>query len=316
MPRAIWTGALSFGLVNVPVKLFSAVEEKGVRFHQLQRDTGKRVRNKRVVEGTDRQVDHEDIVKGYEVDDGTDVVLTPEELEALEPDRSRTIELEDFVDLDAVDPVHFDRTYYLVPANDEAAKPYALMHAAMRSANRAGIARFVMRDKEYLAAVRPLDTVLAVETMHFADEVRDPADIDEVAALDGVGRPSARERTMAEQLIDMLAADWEPDRYRDTYRERVLELVEAKAAGEEIVTEEPAERPAVVDLMAALEASLEQGPGRRRGRGSGRRRRARSRDAGSDQSREELYEEAQRRGIEGRSKMSKEQLAEALEEVS
>jgi DNA end-binding protein Ku len=314
MPRAIWTGALSFGLVNVPVKLFSAVEEKGVRFHQLQRDTGKRVRNKRVVEGTDRQVDHEDIVKGYEVDDGTDVVLTPEELEALEPDRSRTIELEDFVDLDAVDPVHFDRTYYLVPANEEAAKPYALMHAAMRSANRAGIARFVMRDKEYLAAVRPLDEVLAVETMHFADEVRDPADIDEVAALDGAGRPSARERKMAEQLIDMLAADWEPDRYRDSYRERVLELVEAKAAGEEIVTEEPAERPAVVDLMAALEASLEEGRGRRRG---GRRaRRARSRDAGSDRSREELYEEAQRRGIDGRSKMSKEELAEALEEVS
>src|SRR5690606_27803494 len=243
MPRAIWTGALSLGLGNVPGKRFSSVEEQGVRFHQLQRDTGKRVRNKRVVEGTDREVDYDDVVKGYEVDDGTYVVLTPEELEAVEPDRSRTIELEDFVDLDAVDPVYFDRTYYLVPANEEAAKHYALMHAAMRSANRAGIARFVKRDKEYLAAVRPLEEVLGVATMHFADEVRGPADIDEVAALDGAGRPSARERKMAEQLIDMLAADWEPDRYRDSYRERVLELVEAKAAGEEIVTEEPAERP-------------------------------------------------------------------------
>src|SRR5690606_13328814 len=217
MPRAIWTGALSFGLVNVPVKLYSAVEEKGVRFHQLQRDTGKRVRNKRVVEGTDREVDHEDLVKGYEIDDGSHVVLTPEELEAVEPDRSRTIELEDFVDLDDVDPVYYDRTYYLVPANEEAAKPYALMHAAMRSANRAGIAGLVMRDKQYLAAVRPMDTVLAVQTMHFADEVRDPADIDEVGALEEVDQPSAREREMAEQLVDMLAADWEPDRYRDTY---------------------------------------------------------------------------------------------------
>jgi len=311
----MWTGALSFGLVNVPVKLFSAVEDKGVHFHQFQEGTGARVRNKRVVEGSDEEVPYDDIVKGYEIGKDRYVMVTPEELDAVEPERSKVIELEDFVDLDEVDPMYFDRTYYLVPADESAVKPFALLHAAMRDANRAGIARFVMRDKQYLAAVRPGDRVLLVETMHFPDEVRDPQAIDEAKPLKGV-RTSPRERQMAERLIDMLTTSWDPSRYRDTYRERVLDLIHAKDRGEEVVTEAPQERPAVVDLMAALEASLED-PRHAARREGGRRTARRGADRGpSERSREELYEEAQRRGIPGRSRMSKEELADALQEAS
>jgi DNA end-binding protein Ku len=335
MARSIWTGALSFGLVNVPVKLFSAVEDKGVHFHQFQAGTGRRIHNKRVAEGTGREVDYEDIVKGYEVRKGEHVLVTPDELAQLDPDRSRTIDLEDVVDLDEVDPVHFDRSYYLAPANEAAAKPYALLHRALRDAGRAGIARFVMRDKQYLAAVRPSDQVLVVETMHFPDEVRDPADIDEVGLLDGVS-PTKREREMADQLLGLLAADWDPSRYRDTYREQVLDLIHAKDRGEERVVEEAPERPAVTDLMEALEASVTSArdrrssggsgrsdsrgrSGKRRSSGGGRSGKQARREPGGgpdDRSRDELYEEATRKKVPGRSKMSKDELAAALREAS
>jgi DNA end-binding protein Ku len=334
MARSIWTGALAFGLVNVPVKLFSAVEDKGVHFHQFQEGTGRRVHNKRVAEGTDDEVAYEDIVKGYEVRKGEYVMVTPDELATLDPDRSRTIDLEDVVDLDDVDPVHFDRTYYLAPANEAAAKPYALLHRALKDAGRAGIARFVMRDKQYLAAVRPTEDLLVVETMHFPDEVRDPAGIDEVGLLDGVSL-SARERRMADQLLEVLSADWDPGKYKDTHREQVLELIEAKDAGEELVVEEAPERPAVTDLMAALEASVKAGRDRRSAGGKAKASSSKSSSKGSsktssskgsspssgkgaadDRSRDELYEEATRKKVPGRSKMSKDELAAALRKAS
>ena len=332
MARSIWTGALSFGLVNVPVKLFSAVEDKGVHFNQFQEGTGKRVHNKRVAEGSDDEVPYEDVVKGYEIRKGEYVIVSPEELSTLDPERSRVIELEDFVDLDEVDPIYFAKSYYLLPASGEAAKPFALLHAAMRDANRVGIARFVMRDKQYLAAVRPRDDVLVVETMHFPDEVRDPLEIDEAEPLKGDVTASARERKMAGQLIESLATDWDPSRYRDTYRERVLALVEAKDKGEELVVEEAPERPEVADLMAALEASVKEArSGRKASSSSGgtkassgkgakgtkaKGKGTKATAAADERSREELYEEAQRRKVPGRSKMSRDELAEALAEAS
>ena len=324
MARAIWTGAISFGLVNVPVKLYSAVEQKDVSFHQLQKDTGERIHYKRVTDDSDDEVAYADIVKGYEVDKGQYVVVTPEELESVEPGRSRTVDIEDFVDLDEVDPIYFEKTYYMGPANKDAAKTYELLRKALERTNKVAIARFVMRTKQYLAAVRANGKVLMLETMYFPDEVRDAEVIDNLPK--GV-KLSDRELAMAEQLIDSLTSDWEPDRYHDTYRERVLELIQAKAKGEDIVTEE-AEQPAkVVDLMAALEASLEQTKGRSASSGSkgstaaGGRKSASAKkgstgDDYSKLSKDELYEKAAAADIPGRSSMTKDDLVHALQEAS
>jgi len=305
MARAIWTGAISFGLVNIPVKLYSATQQKDVAFHQLQKDTGERIHYKRVTDSSDDEVPYEDVVKGYELDKGRYVVVTPEELEAVEPGRSRTIDIEDFVDLEEVDPVHFEKSYYLGPATKEGAKPYELLRTALERSGRVGIARFVMRTKQYLATVRSNGSVLVLETMYFPDEVRDPEEV-----LDGAPADvdlSKRELTMAEQLIDSLTVEWQPDRYHDTYRERVLDLVESKARGEEVVVEEAEETAEVVDLMDALQASLERARGGDAGEGAADR---------SSKSRGELYEEAQRRDIPGRSSMTKDELAHALDEAS
>jgi DNA end-binding protein Ku len=314
MARSIWTGALSVGLVNVPVKLFSAVEGRSVHFHQFEEGTDERIRYRRVAERSGKEVPLERIVNGYEVHKGQYVMVTREELEGVEPERSRAIELEDFVDLDDIDPIYFQRTYYAAPADDSAVKPFVLLHQAMTDANRAGIARFVMREKQYLAAVRPGEEVLLVETMHYADEVRDPAKIDEVQSLRKQVHPSDRERRMATQLIDALTTDWDPARYPDTHRERVLELIETKARGEEVVTERPREPAKVVDLTAALEESMQEAR-QRHGRDGRAKRGTRGRKL-SGRSREDLYEEAQRRGIPGRSKMSKDELVDALQEAS
>ena len=322
MARAIWTGAISFGLVNVPVKLYSAVEQKDVAFHQLQKDTGERIHYKRVTDDSDDEVAYADIVKGYEVDKGQYVVVTPDELESVEPGRSRTVDIEDFVDLDEVDPIYFEKTYYMGPANKDAAKTYELLRKALERTNKVAIARFVMRTKQYLAAVRANGKVLMLETMYFPDEVRDADVIDNLPK--GV-KLSDRELAMAEQLIESLTSEWEPDRYHDTYRERVLELIQAKAKGEDIVTEE-AEQPAkVVDLMAALEASLEQTKGRAASgssseskASSGGRKRAASKkgDDYSKLSKDELYEKAAAADIPGRSSMTKDDLVHALQEAS
>lgn len=314
MPRAIWTGSISFGLVNVPVKLFSATESHNVSFHQFEPESGERIRYQRVTEKSGKEVAYEDIAKGYELEDGTHVLITKEELESVAPGKSRTIDIEDFIDLDAVDPVYFDKTYHLAPADQAAAKPYALLREAMRESNRVAVARFVMRDKQHLAAIRVAsddtggDDVLVLETMHFGDEVRSPSDIREMRVLgDGV-EINDRERAAARSLVESLTSDWDPTNYEDTYRERVLELVARKAEGERIVVEEPeAPKASVTDLMAVLEASVQEARQKRTG-GDGR--------AGGDGlealSKDELYEQAQERDIEGRSKMTKDELIAAL----
>jgi DNA end-binding protein Ku len=253
VPRPIWSGAISFGLVNVPVKLYSAVSPKDVRFHQIDGRTNARIKQKRVSAATGEEVPYEEIVKGYELGPDRYVTIAPEELDALDPKATKTIDIEDFVDLDQIDPIHYDRPYYLAP-DKGGAKPYALLRAAMEETNKVGIARLVLRTKQYLAAIRVKDDVLVIETMLYPDEVNPTDDLDlpgdEVEVTD-------REEKMARQLIDSLTTDFDPDKYHDDYRERVLALIEKKAAGQEIVVEEPTEEPTkVVDLMAALEASL------------------------------------------------------------
>ncbi len=276
MARSIWSGSLAFGLVNVPVSLYSATESKDVHFHQFQRDTNKRVRNMRVVEGTGTEVPYEDIVKGYELSKGKYVMLTPEELATADPGRSRTIDIEDFVSLADIDPVSFEKSYYLAPGRSAGAdKPYALLLKAMHDAGKVAIARFVMRDKQYLAAIRPLDHVLVLETLYFDDEVRGPKDIPGVPVRVSL---SDRELEIADRLIDSLTTEWDPSKYSDTHREKVLALVRRKGKGQEIDTSEPEPDTAeVLDLMAALEASLSGG--KRAGKAAAKGTPSRSRDA-------------------------------------
>ncbi|MDQ6726316.1 MAG: Ku protein [Actinomycetota bacterium] len=253
MPRPIWSGAISFGLVNVPVKLYSAVSSKDVRFHQLDAKSNARVKQKRVSAATGEEVPFDQIVKGYELGPDTYVTVTPDELDALDPKATKTIDIEDFVDLDTIDPMYYARPYYLVP-DKGGQKAYALLRNAMRETNKVGIARMVLRTKQYLAAIRPVGNALVIETMLFADEVVPP---DELDLPDEEVDVTEREEKMARSLIDSLTTDFEPAKYKDEYRKRVLELIEQKASGQEIVREEAAEEaPRVVDLMAALEASL------------------------------------------------------------
>jgi DNA end-binding protein Ku len=255
MARAIWSGAISFGLVNVPVKLYSATSPKTVRFHQLSGKTGARIKQKRVDPSTGEEVPFEDIVKGYEVTPEHYVTIAPEELDALDPKATRTIDIEEFVEISEIDPIFYDHNYYLAPTAS-GAKPYRLLLDAMAKAGKVGIGRVVLRSKQQLCALRPAGEVLTLTTMLFGDEVLSPDRIDELDGLDEAGA-SQRELTMAQQLIDSLSAEFEPTRYRDEYRERVLELIERKAAGEEIAVQPQAEEPAAApDLMAALEASL------------------------------------------------------------
>jgi DNA end-binding protein Ku len=262
MPRAIWSGAISFGLVNVPIKLFTATSQKDVRFHQLHDKDGARIQQKRVCSKDGEEVPMEHIVKGYEVSRDTYVVITPEELDALDPKASRTIDILDFVDLDEIDPVYFDSTYYMVPEKG-AAKAYALLLEAMRKSKKVAIARVVLRQKQHLVALRPLANALSMQTMLYADEV---VGVDTLEGLPEDVEVTDRELAMAQQLIDSLADDFKPEQYRDDYRERVLDLIERKAEGQEIVVgEEEEETAPVVDLMAALEASLAAAKTRREG---------------------------------------------------
>ena len=262
MARSIWRGSISFGLVNVPVKLYPAVSRKTVHFHQLHDKDGVPIRQKRVCPKDNKEVPYEHVVKGYEIAKGKYVVITPEELEALDPRRTRTIDIQDFVDLDEIDPVYYDSSYYLAP-DREAGKAYRLLLKAMEDAGKVAIARVVIRTKEYLAAVRPVDDALMMSTMVFGDEVVPAKSIDELPAKDG--KVSAKEVDMAQRLIKSLSVEFDPGRYQDTYRERVLELIERKAKGEEISVPEPEEdEGAPPDLMAALEASLAGAKGGRK----------------------------------------------------
>ena len=256
MPRAIWSGAISFGLVNIPVKLYSAVSKKTVRFHQIDAESGQRIRQQRVSPGSGEEVPYEQIVKGYEISPDRYVTITPEELESLEPQKTRTIDIEEFVDLEQIDPIYYDHPYYLVP-DKGAGKAYKLLLDAMGEADKVAIARVVIRSKENLVALRSHQGAITMETMLFPDEVIQPDSIEELSALDGDVKTTKRELDMAKQLIESLSGDFDPSGYRDEYRERVLDLIERKAAGETITIEAPAaEKKEVPDLMAALEASI------------------------------------------------------------
>lgn len=255
-PRAIWSGSISFGLVNVPVKLYSAVKQKDVHFNQLEESTGAHIKYKRVSEKTGKEVDYEKIVKGYEVAKGKYVTVSADELESVAPDKTRTVDIEDFVELSDIDPIYYEKTYYLAPDGEGAAKAYGLLLKAMENQERVAIGRFVMRTKEYLCAIRPYDGVLALETMYFPDEVVSKKDVPGIP--DRRASVGEKELKIATSLIDSLTTEFKPSAYTDTYRDAVLDLIDRKAKGEEIVmpseTEEKAE---VVDLLAALEASVE-----------------------------------------------------------
>jgi len=255
MARAIWSGAISFGLVNVPVKLYSATSPKTVRFNQLSAKTGARIKQKRVDASTGDEAPFEDIVKGYELAPERYVVIEPSELEALDFKATHTIDVEQFVKLEEIDPIFYDSTYYIAPAPG-GAKPYRLLLEAMRDEGKVAIGRLVLRTKQQLCALRASGDVLTLSTMLFGDEINSPDGLD---GLDTASEANAtdKELAMARQLIDTLSADFDPTAFKDEYRERVLALIERKAAGEELtpapVEEESASVP---DLMAALEASL------------------------------------------------------------
>ncbi|HEY2180147.1 MAG TPA: Ku protein [Solirubrobacteraceae bacterium] len=257
MPRSIWTGAISFGLVTVPVKLYSAVNRKTVRFHQLSGTSGVRIAQKRVDPQSGEEVPYEDIVKGYELAPDRYVVVEPDELATLQPKKTKTIEIEDFVELSQIDPIYYDHPYYLAPGPG-GAKPYRLLLEAMAESERVAIARVVIRSKEQLVAIRAMGDVLEMATMLFADEIASPDQLDELPDPKEV-KTTKREVEIAKQLIDSLAGEFEPDRYHDTYREDVLALIERKAEGKEIAIQPEAEEVAAPtpDLMSALKASLD-----------------------------------------------------------
>jgi DNA end-binding protein Ku len=330
MARAIWTGSLSFGLVNVPVGLFTATEDKTVRFNQFHAGTGERIKQKRVSESTGEEVEFSDIVKGYDLKDGNVVLITPEELEAIEPGRSREIAIMDFVDLDDIDPIFYKSSYFLAPQGEMGRRAYALLREAMDESRKVGIATFVLRGKQHLVAVRPEKEVIGLETMYFSDEVRDPAKEIDGVPVEAEFQP--RELETAKLLIDSMATKWNPADYHDTYRAKVEELIDQKRKGEVVQLEKrEAALPPVVDLMEALRASVEAA-GRNKRAGSGGSEtaapatakekatsKARSKKADEEAraelgalSKSELNKRAADLGIAGRSKMSREELENAI----
>jgi DNA end-binding protein Ku len=259
MPRPIWSGAISFGLVNVPVKAYSAVHDHTVHFHQLQKRTGARIQYQKVSASTGRKVDDDDIEKGYEISKGEYVVVDPDEFDGLRPESTRSIDITDFVELESVDPIYYENTYWLGADGDTAQRAYRLLLQAMEEERRVGIGSVVMRNKQYLAAIRPLDGALAMSTMRFADEIVPRSEIDDIPSARTKAAP--KELRLATQIIESLAADWDPRKYHDTYTEEMRELIERKAKGKKIEAPppEPERKAEVIDLMAALEASLEGG---------------------------------------------------------
>ena len=259
MPRAIWSGSISFGLVNIPVRLFTAVRRKTVRFNQIDSASGERVKQKLVSGPDGEEVPRERIVKGYSLEDGSYVTVSEEEMAALDPDMARTIDIDEFIDLADIDPIFYDNAYYLVPG-DQASKPYKLLANAMKEAEKVGICHFVMRSKRYLAAVRPVDGRLLLSTMVYHDEIVDRSEISDFDLLADI-EIDEREQAMAEQLIATLNTTFDPTRHSDTYREAVLELIERKAAGEgsdDLMRAPAPSSDKVIDLMAALEASVNE----------------------------------------------------------
>ncbi len=256
MARAIWSGSISFGLLNVPVKLYSAVARRNIALRELRASDSARIKHRRVAEGTDEEVPYDEIVKAYEITPGQYVPLSKDEMAAMAPEKTRAIDVKDFVDLDQIDPIYFDSPYYLGPA-DGAEKAYSLLAAAMKASGKVAIAHFVFRNKEHLAAIRTSGGVLTLTTMRFADEVVPASELEEVLPDEAPG-VAKKEQQMAERLIESLSTDFDPGAYRDEYREQLLKLIERKAEGKEIVASE-SEAPQATkapDLMTALEESI------------------------------------------------------------
>ncbi|MEX2448698.1 MAG: Ku protein [Solirubrobacterales bacterium] len=273
MARAIWSGTISFGLLNVPVKLYSAVSRRGISLREIRESDGSRIRHRRVAEGTEEEVPYEQIVKAFEIAPDRYVPLTKEEISALAPEKTRAIEVQDFVDLEQIDPIYFDSPYYLGPAPG-AEKAYSLLARAMAESGKVAIARFVFRNKEHLAALRPNEGVLTLTTMRFADEVVPPAELDDVLPAEQP-KVAKQEVEMAEQLIESLTREFDPDAYRDEYREQLLSLIERKAEGEDVLaTAAPQERQPTKapDLMAALEESIAAVKGKDDGKAAKKRK--------------------------------------------
>ena len=258
MARPIWSGSISFGLVNVPVKAYTAVRDHDVHFHQLDKKSGARIRNKKVSEKSGKEVDADEIQLGFEIQKGRYVTFDKDEVKQLKPASTRAIEVTDFVALEDVDPIYYDRTYWLGPANDEGKQAYQLLLSAMEDRERVGIGTVVMRNKQYLAAVRPLDGALAMSTMRFADEVVARSEVDGVPTRRS--KPEAKALKLAVQIVDSLAGDWKPEQYHDTYAEELRKRIKAKDKGKEVVEDETVDDSSadVLDLMQALEASVKK----------------------------------------------------------
>ena len=321
MARSIWSGFLSFGLVSVPVGLYPATADQTVHFNQLHKGTSHRIRYKKVDEVTGEEVPTADIVSGYDLGGGEYVVVTRDELKEAAPGKSETIEISDFIDLEEIDPVLFRTTYYLAPRGKGADRAYALLRQAMDETGKVGVATMVLRDKEHLVAVRPGSDVLILETMYFADEIRTPSE--ELDTLPEDATFQGRELDVAKKLVESLTVPWQPDDYHNSYRSRVMELIERKREGEAVVFE--AERPKsnVVDLMAALEGSLarmgesgQAAAGESSGRSRGRAQPGGGQPELDSLSKADLLARAAELDIPGRSKMSKPELIEAISAAS
>lgn len=252
MPRSIWNGTIAFGLIAVPIKVHSATEDRGVHFHQVHDKDGARIRQKRICSTEGREVPYEEVAKGYEVREGEYVMLSQEEIDAAAGERSKLIELGEFVRYENIDPVFYDRSYYL-GAGEAGEDAYRLLHDALACSGRAGIGRWVFHDREYLVAVRPFNGTLALHTMRFANEL---VKADELDVPEPTRKPTKRELDMAGQLVESLHERFRPEAFKDTYRERLLKMIERKAKGEEIELPARTETEPSDDLMAALEASV------------------------------------------------------------
>jgi DNA end-binding protein Ku len=301
MPRAIWTGSISFGLVNVPVRMYSATEEKDLHFNYVHEPDGSRIGYQKFCKEEERPVPDEEIVKAFEIEKGEWVYMTDEDFEAAAPEAHRTIDIRDFVPYEDIDPIYFERTYLLGP-QENGEKIYALLVRAMEDSGLAAIAKYVMRDKQHLGCLRVRDGVATLEKMFFADEIR-PLDKIKPARV----KVDERELEMAAKLIESYSGSFEPEKYDDTYRDALCEVIRAKRKGKEPPRPAPSqERP--TDLMAALRASLEA-TGGRRGASNGS-----SGNGGlSGKSKDELYELAKKADVKGRADMSKDELVDALE---
>ena len=304
MARPIWSGAINFGLVTIPVELYSATEDHTISFRQFERGTSDRIRYKRINERTGKEVAFSDIVKGADVGGGEFVIIEPEELDQIAPGRSRTIDINTFVDLDDIDPIHFQKTYWLAPAKEEYGRSYGLLLQAMEKTNRAGIASFVMRGKEYLTAVRAGDGLLVLNTLLFVEDIRDPAK--ELKSLPELTTARGKELEMAVNLVDSMTDEWRPEDFKDTYTEQVEKLIDTKRDGKELVAEsEPAEPTKVVDLFEALSRSVE---GRKKTRSGGTAKT----DELAELSKADLEKLAKDLDVKGRSKMTRDELAKAV----